>query len=252
MDWTVLVTTAPRRDCTLSRCLISLTDCGWDPVVFAEPNSTPTEWLTFHNSEKKGAWHNWKSSIEWALNNTSSDLILTIQDDVIVHPESKTFIEDCLWPSPNTGFISLYCPSHFQYRAGYVAKTPGLYQMQVKLIYGACALLFPRKVLEQMVETKIFKSWMGLQPKTNVFEIMEQRKKDSSIIKHIDNAISDMLKELGRSYWYVVPSLSEHISPHSTLGHAPNVGRRHAGKLAKATIPLHEQIAIPPLYGLNL
>ena len=38
--WSVAITTAPRQDCTLKKCVESVRQCGWEPVIFAEPGST--------------------------------------------------------------------------------------------------------------------------------------------------------------------------------------------------------------------
>jgi hypothetical protein len=46
-EWAVIVTTAPRKECTLLECTDSIVDAGWEPIIIAEPDSTPTEYATF-------------------------------------------------------------------------------------------------------------------------------------------------------------------------------------------------------------
>ena len=86
--WFTAVATAPRQDCTLQKCIDSLIVAGFNPTIFAEPNSTKTECQTIMNSQKKGVWYNWLDSCEYALNNTNANVIMTVQDDSLFHPDS--------------------------------------------------------------------------------------------------------------------------------------------------------------------
>lgn len=86
---TVAVTTAPRKDCTLAYCLASIEACGWTPIVFAEPGSTETDYQTITNPVKLGIWHNWLNACRWCLENSSSQYIMTVQDDSLFHPDCK-------------------------------------------------------------------------------------------------------------------------------------------------------------------
>ena len=52
--WFTAVTTAPRTDCTLKQSIDSMLIAGFDPVIFAEPNSTVIkDCETVINKEKK-------------------------------------------------------------------------------------------------------------------------------------------------------------------------------------------------------
>ncbi len=92
-DCTVAVTTAPRKDCTLELCLASIEVNGWNPIVFAEPESTRTDFRTIENETRLGIWHNWLNSAGWCLENTTTAFILTVQDDSLFHPDSKQFMD---------------------------------------------------------------------------------------------------------------------------------------------------------------
>jgi len=252
MTWTTIVTTAPRVVDTLPQCVISLIDAGLDPIIFSEPGSALIpECLTIHNSETLGAWHNWRKAIEWALDNTDADLILSVQDDCVIHPQSRSFIDThCLWPSPNAGLLSLYCPSIYNYSGGPRIKPAGIYNMQIRLVYGACALLFPRNVLEKCRKSFNWDNWYGVKPDTDHLAVFEERKNNPHTIKHVDAAITRMLKEQHREFWYLIPSLSQHISEHSTLGHASNVGKRRASHVVDHTIDLTTYFPKFTLYDL--
>ena len=228
--WTVAITTAPRRECTLLPCLESLADCGWDPVVFAEPNSTTNPYLTIHHPQKLGVWHNWLYSVRWCLSNTDSPVIMTVQDDCLFHPQSKEYIETQLWPE-NCGFISLYTPKHY-------TKPSGIHRIFTRSLWGACALVWPRQVLESLLTLPLINSWMGVGPKSKNPVVMERRRADSSLIANSDTAIGKLVNQLNLAMYFVNPSLVDHFAAYSTIGHGGNKGRRNASVIADPSLPL--------------
>ena len=128
---TVAVTTAPRKDCTLAYCLASIEACGWTPIVFAEPGLTETDYQTILNPAKLGIWHNWLNACRWCLENSSSDNIMTVQDDSLFHPDCKSFVDALLWPS-KAAFVSLYTPKHYSR-----GKPVGINRIYTKSLWGA-------------------------------------------------------------------------------------------------------------------
>jgi hypothetical protein len=236
--WSVVVTTAPREGCTLKRCIASLRDCGWEPIVFAEPGSTATDAVTIVNPERLGAWHNFLNSVAWTLENTDANVILTAQDDSLFHPDSREFVESILWPSCNTGFISLYTAKHYSH------GSPGLKKLNVKYLWGACALVWPRDILEEFVESEIAKNWLGAKPKSRRSEVFENRKANPHLIANVDTAIGHVLIDMQADMYFVDPSPVQHIAKHSTLGHGGNHGRRNAGRPADHLIPLKDQVPL--------
>lgn len=236
--WAVAVTAAPREGCTLKRCLASLRSCGWDPVVFAEPGSTQTNATTIWNEQKLGAWHNFLSSVSWTLDNTDANVILTVQDDSLFHPDSREFVESLLWPTRNTGFISLYTAKHYSH------GNPGLKKMNFKYLWGACALVWPREILEELLESSITKNWLGAKPRSRRSEVFEHRRQNPHLIANVDTAIGHILVDMQADMYFVDPSPVQHIAKHSTLGHGGNHGRRNAGRPADHSIPLKDQVPL--------
>ena len=111
LKWSVVVTTAPRKKPKLDVTISSLRKAGWsDPIVFAEPDSPACDATTHTNTERLGVFHNWMRAARYALD-TDADVIMTVQDDVWFHPDSKWFAESVLWPE-NCAFLSLYTPLH--------------------------------------------------------------------------------------------------------------------------------------------
>jgi hypothetical protein len=242
VKWAVAVATAPRKDCTLTLCVEHLKVCGWEPIIFAEPNSTQVDCLTIINEERKGVWYNWLNSAKWCLENTDADVIFTVQDDTILHPDSKTFAESCMWPAPDCGFLSLYTPKHYTITKTGQLKDPSVNRIWTKGLWGACALIFPRKVLEIAVETHIAKGWLGASPRSRNPAVYEMRRQNPTSVVNSDTAIGKIMNFMGRSMWFVDPSPGVHAAVHSTCGHGDNTGRRNAYRPADFSKPLTDQV----------
>lgn len=239
---TVAVTTSPRRDCTLELCLASLEVCGWnDPLVFAEPGSTHTEHRTIMNPTRLGVWHNWLSSVRWCLEHTGTPRILTVQDDSLFHPDSKQFVEDLSWP-PNCGFVSLYTPKHYSIRRNGQFRPCGINRMVTKSLWGACALLWDRQVLENVLDTPTCKYWLGAKPRSGKVAVIERRKQNPALIANSDTAIGKAINRLGLSMYFVDPSPVHHVARYSTISHGDNSGRRNCYRCADFDKPLAEQV----------
>lgn len=251
--WAVAVTTAPRKDCTLNECIESIRHCGWDPIVFAEPNSTPTDALTVHNEKQLGVWHNWLNSVHYCLNNTDADTIMTVQDDTFFHPESKSFAEKILWPDPKAGFISLYTPHKYSFwKDKKTPKRPAVMRIITRSLWGACCLIFPRKVLVDVLNHPVTHRWIGasVKTKTAAQRIYQRRRENPHLIANSDTAIGQLMNRMGRTMWFVNPSLVSHIAEFSTIGHGGNTGSRNCYRQADFSIPLEQQIPIPPTHTI--
>lgn len=250
VKWAVMITTAPRMDCTLQKCIDSIKDAGWDyPIVVAEPGSTVTSEITYWNHSKLGVWHNWVNAMKLALK-TDADAILSVQDDSYFHPDSKIFSEYIMWPD-NCGFISLYTPKHYSFYNSNkrspgppVLKDPGVNRIYTRSLWGACALVFPRNILEQFMASKLVESWLGAPPRSRDPGVLKKRREDPSIIANSDTAIGKFMN-WNKLYMYTVdPSPVQHIAIHSTIKHGDNKGRRNAHRIADLAIPLIEQVPV--------
>jgi hypothetical protein len=239
------MTTAARPTCTLGRSYVSFVDANLDPIVYAEPGSTATEALTKWNKTVLGAWHNWKQAIEDSLKDPHWDCLLSVQDDVLIHPQGRTLIETYLeegeW-AEDQGFISLYLPSHYGYRVGTKPKPMGIHKIAENCIYGACCLLFPRSVIIEYTQSQIWDTWVGLKPQSDALRILEQRRENPSLIKHVDSAITMIAKSLGLFPYYFVPSICQHVGDTSSLGHAPATGKRVADRVVDFQQPIPNEI----------
>jgi len=236
-DWFVAITTAPRRDCTLAECVHSMRVAGWEPTIFAEPQSTKTDAKTFWNETRKGCWHNWLASAQYAIENTSAKVILTVQDDSLFHPDSRSFTESILWPSDDAAFVSLYTPRHYSEGRGV-----GVNRIATRSLWGACALAWRREVLEQVVTHPAAESWAGMRPRSGNPEVIQRRRDNPSLIANSDTAIGIILNRIGKAMWFIDPSPVTHIASYSTLSHGGNSGRRNCSRCAKHHLPLAAQV----------
>jgi hypothetical protein len=238
---TTVVTTAPRKECTLYYCLSSIEVCGWTPIVFAEPDSTETHYETHHNPQKLGIWHNWLKSAKWALDNSNSEYILTVQDDSLFHPESKQFFEVIEWPH-NAAFVSFYTPRHYTILKTHT-KSPGINRIYTRSLWGACALMWPRSILDQVINHPIAQNWCGARPRSGIESVYESRRANPHTIANSDTAIGKIINAMGMAMYFIDPSPVQHISPYSTLpSHGGNGGNRNCYRCADPNKPLFNQI----------
>lgn len=246
-DWATVLTTAPRKDPTLKQCVDSIKYAGWEPTVFAEPDSIHLTGVKYIlNQTRLGTWHNWLQSLRWALQKTTARYILSVQDDSLFHPDSRDLVERLMWPSKKTGFISLYTASHYSADLSGNLKPVGLNQITTGSLWGACALVFPRHVVEQILDHPITKSWLGQPPhnlsdseKTNY---VQHRKENPSSIQNVDTALGKVMNSLHLSMYCIDPSPVTHVATHSSINHGSNTGKRNCSRCANHNLPLVDQV----------
>jgi len=246
-DWFVAVTTAPRKNPTTQQCLNSITACGWNPIVFAEPDSVTVEGYQYvYNSERLGAFHNWLKTMQAALS-TNAKYILSVQDDSLFHPDSKKLVEQLMWPNNRVGFISLYTAKHYSQNLSGEMKPLGFNRLITSSLWGACALVFPRNVVEQILEHPLTNNWMGVPPRNlsdaEKYRLQQEKKDKPYLIQNVDTLIGQVLNGIGLEMWCIDPSPVKHIAVYSSIGHADNnTGKRNCLRCADHSKPLDEQV----------
>jgi hypothetical protein len=252
-NWFVAVTTAPRRVPTVNTCLESLVLAGFSPYVFAEPNTNGLDVEAYgarliQNEERKGVWHNWIHSARYAIENSDAEIIMTVQDDSLFHPDSKIFTESILWPAKDVGFVSLYTPKHysFQPKNKQEERAPGVNRIYTKSLWGACALVWPRKVLEEVLQHDTTYTWLGVPTRTKSIwqKKKQERKNNPALIQNSDTAIGKIMNQMKRSMYFLDPSPVNHFAQHSAINHGGNRGRRNCHRCAHFEIPLQRQIPL--------
>ena len=255
-DWCVAVTTAPRHGHdTLSDCLQSIRLAGWrEPIVFAEPDvDVPDNCKVQQNLERRGCFHNWLHSARWALENTTAEMILCVQDDAVFHPHSRIFAEQhCLWPA-DAGFVSLYTPAHYSRKTKKTMRPTGVNKIVTSSLWGTLAIIWRRSVLQQVVEHPTTLTWLGIAPKKRKGEKLsarkqrvrdhyDQRRLQPALINNSDYLAGKVVTQLGKKMYFVDPSPVSHVAKISTIGHGGNSGRRNCLRCGDHAIPLETQV----------
>ena len=225
LNWSVVVTTAPRKKPKLKTTVQSLKAAGWeDPIVFAEPDS-PTCDATTHTSDfKLGVFHNWIRAAQHGLD-SGADVVMTVQDDVWFHPDSKWFAEKSLWPE-NCGFFSLYTPLHYSVVQNKM-KPWGIYPIYTKSLWGAMAMVWHPSVLQKVLNSERSKNWVGRRSTMKASEI-EHKTNNPETICNVDTFIGYCIRDMGRDMCYVNPSFVQHMSEYSSIGGRGVQGKRSA------------------------
>ena len=217
--WAVGVTTAPRRVSTLERCLTSLRSAGWGrPRLFAEPGvelrSEFADLPLTRRDETLGAFPNWYLGLcELVLREPRAGAYLICQDDVLFSKGLRDYLERTLWPAPDVGVVSVYCPSHYggDKPAGYHIEDRGWDS------WGALAYVFPNPSARALLSDPLVVNHRHHGPGDGV--------------RNIDSVAGGWCQRTGRPYFVHVPSLAQHIGTTSTIWkRAGNTGCRRAGE----------------------
>lgn len=234
--WAVGITTAPRKQSTLHRCVDSVLRAGFDPVVFAEPDTpcnvplhvrivrrphtiaTPAFTASALGPDGRfGAWQNWYQSLKDLLElYPFAEAVCIFQDDCVLTRGVREFLEHDLWPSDRTGTVSIYAPNFPGYEQ---AGVTGCKRVVGRHLMGAVANIFPRDVAEQIINTKSLSEWRGA---------AKGEQPVPHLKKAIDTYIGHAVAELDKNTYYYTPSLAQHISATSSIGHGGSHGKRRS------------------------
>ena len=152
-EWAIGVTTAPRRQSTLSTCLTSLIASGWDrPHLFVDGQvSIETSFQNLPITRRPrpvGAWPAWVETLRSLLvEYPAADKIAIFQDDALfpgVHV-IREYVESVLWSDPKPGILSLYTASDDMQEGNLWRPLPGIWKL------GAVAMVFSRQIAAQLL-----------------------------------------------------------------------------------------------------
>lgn len=207
-SWAVGVTTAPRREPTLDRCLRSLALAGWEsPRLFIDgavdlPEEAAALPQTYRD-EASGAWPNYLLALyELVLRNPKADAYLIAQDDALFYeaePVRPYLEQHVLWPGtePGKSIVSLYCPSP------YTRSRPGWHRLRSRWAWGALAFAFPNALARALLlDRTVFEHrWVGR----------------NQGLAHVDVVVGRWALRRRVGIWYPSPSLVQHIGETSSL-----------------------------------
>ncbi len=217
--WALAVTTAPRKQLTLDRCLRSILAAGWpNPRIIADGDVSISErWnnlpITRH-APQIGAWPSYYlTMIELMMRMPDADAYLIVQDDVVFfeHPLTRSYLESVLWIDQRPGIVSLYCSR------AYSQECRGWHRLDQNLVWGGQALVFSRSALIQLVSD---------------LEVVRHRFSEGGLA-NIDGVIGKWAFETDTPVYVCSPSLAQHVGHVSALwSHAKAFDFRSAAEFA--------------------
>lgn len=218
---TIAITTAPRPVCYLGATLEAL-DAASDRLsvrpdvhIFAEPGAVlpvgSDRPRAFHlNSERRGNWHNWRQAAKFLVEETDSQLLMTMEDDVLLAQSALVRVVDASRRPRHEGFgyFSLYVSGHHQRALPPPGREPEPVLKSFQRVWGACAWVFSRESLMRTLDHPIAAVWTGEKNVTN----------DPQLANGVDIAVGMILQDLGLPTYYFHPATAQHIGEHSTVG----------------------------------
>ena len=217
-EWAVGVTTAPRRQPTLARCLASLAAAGWtDPHLFIDGDVDVPPPLDRLDATRRtpavGAWGNTQLALsELLIRRPDANALLVVQDDALFPNaplrEYLGGVIASLWGSGGDDpAISLYCCGDDQ------TENAGWSPYEDRWKYGAVAIVYSRAAAADLLASP---------------EAAEHV--DGGHKAGVDTVIGRWLEASGRTIWRSTPSLVEHVGETSTIWPTSRaVGLRVAG-----------------------
>ena len=151
--------------------------------------------------------------------NPDANTLLLCQDDMVYCSGIKAFLERDLWPAEDCGLVSLYACAWKGYELG--MSQAGCKRISGGALMGACAMVYPRHAAEGIVEYADTHGWRGCFAKDKVQE--DPAKKTA-----LDAFLGYAVRGCGLYAYYYLPSMSQHIGHHSTVGHGVAVGKRRS------------------------
>jgi hypothetical protein len=204
-QWAVGVTTAPRRQPTLERCLDSLSKAGWPrPILFVDGSVRLSE--EFHSlpctfrHEPLGAWPNYYLALtELLMREPLADAYMLIQDDALFHDgeNMRAYLEAALWPGSKPGIVSLYSAIPDPNLVDGWSCCAGGWRC------GAVALVFPRQIAIELLlsESVLSHRWSN----------------HEGGLAGIPDVIENWATSRAIPLYFPTPSLVQHIGAASTI-----------------------------------
>lgn len=230
--WAVGLTTSPRETSTIQETLSSLRASGWDSLmIFAEPGSTlppdvPADQVVWR-TRQMGAWGNFYLGLsELYFSDPHADAYFMSQDDAVFPKGLKDYLEESLWPHPDTGVVSLHTPSHHA-----ESDVVGFFSRDIGWdAWGAMGFVFSNNSARALLRDG---------------RVLNHRQRGIGNGMHnVDSVVGDWCKRRRLRYFLHAPSLCQHTGETSTLWkHASLAGQRVASDFAGIDEDIREVMA---------
>lgn len=199
--WAVGVTTSPRKHPTIVKTIKAMEKAGWDNgTIFAEPGSyinCGENWDYVHRCKKTGIFGNWMLGLyELFIRNIDADAFFIIQDDIIVAPGSKSYLEEALWFTDQPHLVSLFGPNAID------KDESNGWRKIAKYSGGPNSIIMSHETVQEILSSIIPLRYYGIQ----------HQKKTS----FDDLGIFALMSQNNWPVFYPKPSIGDHIGHQST------------------------------------
>jgi len=199
--WAVGVTIAPRRYPTITKSIKALESAGWGTgIIFAEPGSyidCGPNWPYVHRFKQTGIFGNWILGLyELFIRNIDADAFFMIQDDIVVAPGTRNYLENSLWFTEQPHLVSLFGPNA-------IDKDPSNGWRSVSNYHGGPnSIIMSHETVQEILSSLIPLRYYGVQ----------SQKKTS----FDDLGVFILMSQNNWPVFYPKPSLGDHIGHQST------------------------------------
>lgn len=204
--WGSFMTVAKRKQESYSRALDGAYIAGFQPWVFAEPDTQGSgpRWIQRPEVVASPVWGDVQgvygahanyvqSCADVLVAEPDADMFLYLQDDAYPVKALKEFLNTVDFT--NIPLLSLWCPSGHNY----MSDTPGIAKTPKAKIIGAVSYVMPRKTLELLATSKFMRNW--------------QKNKSLKDRRTFDMATGECLASVGLRAKYLTYSLVDHFEP---------------------------------------
>lgn len=199
--WAVGITTSRRKHPTIVKTVKALENAGWAAgTIFAEPESfvdCGENWNYVHRSLKTGIFGNWMLGLyELFIRNIDADAFFMIQDDIVIAPNTRKYLENSLWFSDEPHLISLFGPNA-------IDKDPSNgWRKTSKYSGGPNSIIMSHETVQEILSSLTPLRYYGVQHQKNT--------------SFDDLGIFSLVSEKNWSVFYPKPSIGDHIGHQST------------------------------------
>lgn len=216
IEWAIGITTAPRRQPTLTTCLETIIASGWETfhlfvdgdVEFDDKFSGMPQ---TRRPEPIGAWPAWCDALRILLTEyPDANTIAIVQDDALFPAIAsfRSYVEQLLWPESAPCIVSLYTSADDTLEQNEWRRYPDVWK------FGAVAFVLPRSVAEDMLQNIDAGDLEFLQGTAG-----------------IDTRIGVWADRMKVPIWHPSPSLVQHIGQVSSIWKRSRaVGLRRASR----------------------
>lgn len=197
--WAVGILTSARKSQTIIKTVKALEHAGWDAgIIFAEPQSYVNcgdNWDCVNRFRQIGIFGNWILGLyELFIRNIDADAFLMMQDDIIIAPNTRKYLESALWFTEGPHLVSLFGPNVAD------KDESNSWRSTSKYGGGPASLVMSHETVQEILSSLIPLRYYGIKRKTSFDDL----------------GIFSLASSKKWPVYYPKPSIGDHIGHQST------------------------------------